>query len=102
MAYISMRIIVLACLFIFGNFILWYPWIKAEGMIGVQKVAARIFPVRRGIFEDKVATFWCVLHNFYKVNTLLDRNTQLMLTTATTLFFCIPSLWLLFRRPSDR
>jgi hypothetical protein len=33
-------------------------------------VVARNFPIRRGIFEDYVSTFWCLLdHSFYKVNT---------------------------------
>ena len=39
----------------------------------IEAVFARIFPLRRGIFEDKVASFWCVLHNFYKVNTIWER-----------------------------
>ena len=78
------------------------PWIIAGGFEGVKPIFERIFPLRRGIFEDKVASFWCVLHNFYKVNTLLDRQTQFNLTTATTLIFCIPSCLLLFQKPSNK
>ena len=28
----------------------------------------RIFPLARGLFEDKVANFWCALHTVYKLN----------------------------------
>lgn len=30
----------------------------------------RIFPFARGLFEDKVANFWCFAHTFYKLHSI--------------------------------
>lgn len=73
--YLIFRIMSLIIIFFGVIALLWLPWIKFSGIEGIQQVSARIFPIRRGIFEDKVASFWCVLHNFYKVNSLFDRPT---------------------------
>jgi len=91
---------------------LWSPWIfkpnedKDATLIykfnleGMQQILNRIFPVRRGIFEDKVATFWCVLHNFWKVNTIVPRETQVILTTGVTLVSCLPACFYLWMAPT--
>ena len=95
------RILCLLTIFILINGLLWGP-IAGFSLDGAMDIVYRIFPVRRGIFEDKVASFWCVLHysSLYKVNTVLERPTQVLLTTKTTLAACVPSLLLLFRSPS--
>jgi len=109
------RIIVLLVIFVLSNAILWGPWFVSKtanldtgvenykfSVDGTLDILNRVFPIRRGIFEDKVASFWCVLHysSLYKVNTLLERPTQVLLTTGTTLIFCVPSLLLLFKAPT--
>jgi len=66
-----------------------------------EAILGRIFSLRRGIFEDKVASFWCVLHNFYKVNSLWDRPKQVLITTVTTLALCLPSCLMLLKAPSN-
>eukprot|EP00808_Paulinella_micropora_P013796 g34054.t1 len=39
------------------NMLLWFlPFFPS----GIMQVLHRIFPVNRGLFEDKVASFWCV------------------------------------------
>ena len=59
--------------------------------------------MRRGIFEGKVATFWCILHHsgikLFKVN-FWDRQLQFRLTTAITLLSCVPTLLCLWMKPS--
>ncbi|QSS60281.1 glucosyltransferase [Histoplasma capsulatum] len=58
----------------------------------------RIFPFARGLFEDKVANFWCTIHTFYKLNrfpsALLQRAslgaTILMISTPCTLIALYP------------
>ncbi|MCJ1311348.1 Glucosyltransferase-like protein [Agyrium rufum] len=37
-------------------------------LLQVMQALHRIFPFARGIFEDKVANFWCVLHTVHKLN----------------------------------
>ena len=70
--YIGLRAIGLIVVFGVTIGVIWFPWIKetvkGDPNLGVASVLARIFPLRRGLFEDKVASFWCVLNNFVKVH----------------------------------
>jgi alpha-1,3-glucosyltransferase len=96
------KVVTLLFLFVAVILLIWYP--IAHNMTiktAAEAILGRIFPIRRGIFEDKVASFWCVLHNFYKVNTLWDRPKQVMITTVTTLLSCIPSCLMLLKKPSN-
>jgi alpha-1,3-glucosyltransferase len=74
--YLSLRLAGLAVVFLLTMAVVWYPWIKetlnGDPKMGVTSVLTRIFPIRRGLFEDKVASFWCVLNNFIKVHQVLS------------------------------
>ncbi len=100
--YLSFRILCLLLLFTFSFILLWLPFFVSLGIIpGSQSILARIFPIRRGIFEDKVASFWCVLHNFYKVNSIWDRQKQMAVTTCVTLAACVPTGIMLWRKNTN-
>lgn len=45
--------------------VIWLPWLNA--LPQVKQVVHRIFPVARGVFEDKVANVWCLLNVFVKL-----------------------------------
>lgn len=66
---IAMSIIGLLIVFAITTAVIWSPFIYYGT---TQDILFRIFPVRRGIFEGKVATFWCMLNHcglrFLKVN----------------------------------
>ena len=59
----------------------------------------RIFPLARGLFEDKVANVWCALHTVYKLNqfsiSFLSR-----LSLLATLVTILPSCLLILATPS--
>ena len=94
------RISLLILVFLVSLFIIFYPITVKTGLIeGFTLVSERIFPIRRGIFEDKVASFWCVLHNFYKVNTLWPREKQVLITSVVTLSLSLVSCFRLVSRP---
>jgi alpha-1,3-glucosyltransferase len=76
------------------NGIIYYPWIKSSKL---KDVFNRIFPVKRGIFEDKVATFWCVLNVFIKLNKKFDTNFLVKLSLLFTLFFSLFPIFSLFK-----
>lgn len=38
-------------------------------ILQLTQLLHRIFPFARGIFEDKVANLWCLLHTFHKLHT---------------------------------
>uniref|UniRef100_A0A672LFW0 Alpha-1,3-glucosyltransferase n=1 Tax=Sinocyclocheilus grahami TaxID=75366 RepID=A0A672LFW0_SINGR len=64
------------------------------------QVLHRLFPVGRGLFEDKVANTWCSLNVLIKIKTLLSRETQLFLSFALTLLFVLPSSLKLLSKPT--
>jgi alpha-1,3-glucosyltransferase len=76
--YLGLRVVVLGLVFVLANAILWWPWVQetmfGDPKHGVASVISRIFPVRRGLFEDKVASFWCVLNNFVKVHKIFTQS----------------------------
>ena len=54
----------------------------------------RIFPFQRGLFEDKVANFWCTLHTFHKLNKYPPHLLQRASLVATLVSVLPPSLLL--------
>lgn len=49
---------------------LWWPWLSSVS--AALQVVHRIFPVARGVFEDKVANVWCVLNVAMPLKYVLD------------------------------
>ncbi|KAL7891265.1 hypothetical protein AOLI_G00007410 [Acnodon oligacanthus] len=76
----------------------WWPFLSDPQQI--LQVLHRLFPVDRGLFEDKVANTWCSLNVLIKIKTLLSRDTQLLLSFALTLLFILPSSIKLLTRPT--
>ena len=66
------------------NGVIYWPWIKSDKL---KDVFSRIFPVKRGIFEDKVATFWCVVNIFIKLKQF-GNNNLIKISFILTLLGC--------------
>jgi alpha-1,3-glucosyltransferase len=58
----------------------------------------RIFPFARGLFEDKVANFWCALHTFHKLNRYPGALVQRAALLGTSAAIAPPCL-VLFLKP---
>lgn len=41
--------------------VLWWPWLNLS-IADTMQVVHRIFPLARGVFEDKVSNVWCILN----------------------------------------
>ena len=76
------------------NLIIYLPWLKAQKL---NEVFSKIFPVQRGIFEDKVATFWCVLNMFYKLNKNFNNNNLFKLAFVFTVIGCLIPLFAIYK-----
>ena len=62
------------------------PFLKTDDPLAqLAQIAHRLFPFARGLFEDKVASFWCTLHSIVKLKNILSPEIQLKLATGTTL-----------------
>lgn len=41
-------------------YVIWMPFLA--NLFNVVHIVGRLFPFERGVFEDKVANFWCIVH----------------------------------------
>ncbi|KAA8645869.1 hypothetical protein EYZ11_002065 [Aspergillus tanneri] len=64
----------------------------------LTQIIHRVFPFSRGLFEDKVANFWCALHTFYKLHRFEAGFVQRVSLGATLASIFIPCA-IVFRHP---
>uniref|UniRef100_H2M3G8 Alpha-1,3-glucosyltransferase n=1 Tax=Oryzias latipes TaxID=8090 RepID=H2M3G8_ORYLA len=76
----------------------WLPFLSDPAQ--ALQVVRRIFPVARGLFEDKVANTWCSLNVLIKIRTLMSSDAQLYLSLVFTLLAVLPSSIRLLTRPT--
>uniref|UniRef100_F6PL55 Alpha-1,3-glucosyltransferase n=2 Tax=Ornithorhynchus anatinus TaxID=9258 RepID=F6PL55_ORNAN len=84
---------------VIATFILcWLPFsTRADQTLQVLK---RLFPVDRGLFEDKVANVWCSLNVLLKVKHIMTTHSQLKLSFALTFLSLLPTCIKLTLQPS--
>ncbi|XP_071983759.1 dolichyl pyrophosphate Man9GlcNAc2 alpha-1,3-glucosyltransferase [Engystomops pustulosus] len=78
----------------------WIPFLTDIEQI--LQVLRRLFPVGRGLFEDKVANVWCSLSLLLKIKSVLSPDTQLQLSFACTALGALPSCIKLTAHPNIR
>lgn len=76
----------------------WLPFLSDPSQ--ALQVVRRIFPVARGLFEDKVANVWCSLNVLIKIRSILSSDSQLYLSFACTLLATLPSSIKLLMKPT--
>uniref|UniRef100_A0A8D0HAZ4 Alpha-1,3-glucosyltransferase n=1 Tax=Sphenodon punctatus TaxID=8508 RepID=A0A8D0HAZ4_SPHPU len=76
----------------------WLPFCTEVEQI--SQVLRRLFPVDRGLFEDKVANIWCSLSVLVKIKAVLPPQTQLKLSFALTFLSLLPACIKLTLQPS--
>lgn len=60
-------------------------------LLETSQMIHRCFPFARGLFEDKVANFWCALNTVYKLRRLELMMSLPRLSSLCTLIFILPS-----------
>ena len=78
----------------------WVPFVLTGGLEGGIQVLRRMFPFGRGLYEDKVANFWCSISVVLKVKQLFPRAFLIKLSFFTTLVALLPSSIGLLRKPT--
>ena len=77
--------------------VLWLPFLRnAETFANVLH---RLFPVARGVFEDKVANIWCAVNVLYKLQNGFTNQQLAKICLAATAFAALPSCANLYRTP---
>ena len=59
----------------------------------------RMFPVNRGLYEDKVGSFWCVVSTVWKFNKTLPLQQQLTMCSLSCVLSFTPAAISLIREP---
>ncbi|XP_044260320.1 dolichyl pyrophosphate Man9GlcNAc2 alpha-1,3-glucosyltransferase [Tribolium madens] len=77
--------------------IFWAPF-----LFDFIPVLQRLFPLNRGVFEDKVSNFWCVLNVFYKLRLKFSNYEMMRICLFATISMVFPSSVDLFLRPSRK
>lgn len=78
----------------------WIPFYLFSGVQGVLQVLSRVFPFTRGIYEDKVASFWCSISVVIKIRNIIPPTLLVWMSIGVTLLTAMPSLWNLLRNPT--
>lgn len=70
-------------------FVIWFPFLKNVNL--VVQVLHRLFPVARGVFEDKVSNVWCCLNVVLKFKNVFTNLQMAKLCLIVTLLAVLPS-----------
>ena len=70
------------------------------------QIMNRVFPVGRGIFEDKVASFWCTLDKFIKIKQVFSADQlfklSMSITLGLTMIVCLHLFWKMINSCSEK
>lgn len=65
-----------------------------------MQVFYRVFPVGRGLYEDKVSNVWCAISVLIKLRSFLSIPALVKLSICSTLAIVLPSCLHLFMNPT--
>eukprot|EP00439_Symbiodinium_sp_Y106_P045532 s4048_g5.t2 len=95
----SQRVVATGLVVLSSASLLLAPWLlSAHPFAAVLQVLHRMFPFARGLYEDKVANFWCSISVVLKVHRLLPAAHVPRLCAAATLLALLPSALCSLRR----
>lgn len=78
--------------------LVWYPFLSDYKVL--LQVVHRLFPIDRGLFEDKVASFWCSVSVVIKLKKLVNNTNMALICLLSTVVCMIPSSLQLFINPT--
>ncbi|XP_063388623.1 dolichyl pyrophosphate Man9GlcNAc2 alpha-1,3-glucosyltransferase [Cydia fagiglandana] len=76
--------------------IIWYPFFGSWE--NIFQLLRRLFPLSRGVFEDKVSNVWCVVNVFIKLKSYYSNEEMAKTCLITTASAALPSCIDLFFR----
>ncbi|XP_076231829.1 dolichyl pyrophosphate Man9GlcNAc2 alpha-1,3-glucosyltransferase-like [Calliopsis andreniformis] len=80
--------------------IMWLPFLKSSEIF--TSVIFRLFPVARGVFEDKVANIWCSINIIYKLQQGFTNKQLATICLVVTTFAVAPSCTNLYLNPEKK
>ncbi|KAE8741637.1 hypothetical protein FOCC_FOCC012840 [Frankliniella occidentalis] len=77
--------------------IVWLPFVSQLSQL--QQVFCRLFPIARGVFEDKVSNVWCAINIVIKLKNMFSNEEMAAVCLLSTLIAVLPSCLDLVFRP---
>lgn len=71
--------------------------LQEQPLAQLQQLATRVFPVARGLYEDKVANFWCSISPVFKLQNFAPQNVVVQVCLIFTLLGMAPASLALLR-----
>ncbi|XP_037682953.1 dolichyl pyrophosphate Man9GlcNAc2 alpha-1,3-glucosyltransferase isoform X1 [Choloepus didactylus] len=93
-------LIKLACTVVSSFILCWLPFFTEKEQ--TLQVLRRLFPVDRGLFEDKVANIWCSFNVFVKIKDILPHYIQIIISFCFTFLSLLPACIKLILQPSPK
>ncbi|KAH9523516.1 Glucosyltransferase-like protein [Bulinus truncatus] len=78
--------------------VIWFPFIQSSET--ATSVISRLFPVKRGLYEDKVANVWCAVSIIVKFKDIFSQTNMAIICLVTTTIFLLPSFLHLMQNPN--
>jgi len=93
------NIVMIGVVVILTFVICWLPFLSIEQ---ASQVLHRLFPFARGLYEDKVANFWCSISILINLKKLLSHDQIIRVCLITTLTTLIPIAIANLKRPNNK
>ncbi|CAG5118896.1 unnamed protein product [Candidula unifasciata] len=91
--------LVMLSLIVLGTFAtIWSPFLNHEETS--VAVVQRLFPIKRGLYEDKVASFWCSISVIVKFKDLIFPSDMAFICLLVTSLLSLPSFLYLLKNPT--
>lgn len=87
-----------SCTVIVTFLLVWFPFIWDKRTF--FSVIMRLFPLARGVFEDKVANVWCTINVIFKLRDVFENVHLAQICLVTTTIALLPSCLDMYFRPS--
>ncbi|XP_063702854.1 probable dolichyl pyrophosphate Man9GlcNAc2 alpha-1,3-glucosyltransferase [Culicoides brevitarsis] len=81
--------------------LIWSPWLIL-GYNDTVQVLSRLFPIYRGVFEDKVSNVWCIVNVLYKIKEHFTNEQMAMVCLTCTVAAVIPICLHLLMNPKKK
>ncbi|KAK9454546.1 glycosyl transferase [Dipodascopsis uninucleata] len=65
----------------------------------LQQIFIRIFPLQRGLWEDKVSNVWCTMNTIVKLRLMFNSSELQRISAICTILAILPALVILFLHP---
>ncbi|KAL0056130.1 hypothetical protein WJX82_008001 [Trebouxia sp. C0006] len=78
----------------------WAPFLATPG--GALQMLNRLVPVKRGLYEDYVANFWCVTSPMFKWRRVYTQQALVTMCAGASLLAALPSMIHQILSPSPR